>query len=296
MKDKEEKKESTALVKPDELAATEALVLNSLSKRILGGITQVKDKNGNFVDDTSAIDYKESLKKYEEAGGPMTQELTMTDPTGQKVITYILEHGGTSDQKLAMVLADPDKTKEQKEAMLSLYLFEMGKESSSFLTDLMLFKGQNTRENRQFQSRMQMDWTFFVNLLTNIMMDQAGSMLAVVAPGKNVYDIQRDALNYLKEKEDLWKAEKEKWDEKHKKEPVRPEFPKPRPSLHDWAEVYYGKLKDENDEGQKDSDKLSILMLELGVRYAAESYNIQTQMKSIVQQREAERGKPHPNL
>src|ERR1700753_121165 len=73
----------------------------------------------------------------------MTGEETIRvrNPITFKEADVVVSRNGTTEEKLAMMLLAPDATKQQKESMLAGYLFERGKESSSFLAELFVSKG-----------------------------------------------------------------------------------------------------------------------------------------------------------
>lgn len=54
-----------------------------------------------------------------------------------------------------------------------MYLFERGKESASFLADVIRSKGQYAKEGRVFQSRMRFDFEVFVNMFVSHLQRQA---------------------------------------------------------------------------------------------------------------------------
>ena len=255
----------------------EALILNELAHKILGGRTSVFNEKGNELEDTKAIDYEKALEDYEKSGAPMTELVTIGDKS------FTLDHGGTTEQKLALVLADPNINREQKDAVTSLYLFERGKESSSFLMDLFQSRGTMVKESRQFQSRMQFDWEFFVNMFCTLISEQAKTMLNTVLPGCDMYGIWYDALTFLKEKEEEYQKAYQKARESKKIE----KFTQKRPTLHDWAVKRYHEVGAENSD-----DKIAIMTLELGVRYASEAENLKAQMKELITKREEANGKP----
>ena len=99
--------------------------------------------------------------------------MEVTDPfTGKKSLITI-DRTGTHEQKLIVALANPKLKQEQKDQVLSMYLFERGKESASFITDLMAYKGQYTKEGRVFQSRMRYDFEAFVGSFTRYLENQS---------------------------------------------------------------------------------------------------------------------------
>jgi len=113
---------------------------------------------------------KLTLDKY---NLPPVQKVEVKDPfTGHKKIVK-LDRTGTHEQKLIVALADPKLNQDQKDNVLSMYLFERGKESASFLAELFRYKGHHTKESRVFQTRMRFDFEMFVNMFIEYLRKQA---------------------------------------------------------------------------------------------------------------------------
>lgn len=239
---------------------------------ILGG--SVGDQNDEGL---KSKDYKSEIQQYEATGKSLVETLEIEDPITHKKSIYELDRGGTRDQKLAMILADPSADEQKKMGMLSLYLFERGKESASFITDLMLYKGAHTKESRQFQSRMQYDWTFFVGMFASFLLEQATTMLGSVLPTSDIMTVEYDALEYLKKEKEKYETEKRK----------------DRPTLHEWATNRYHQVGDPNATQQE--EKFAILMLELAVRSASQAHSLKQEIQNLAEERERVIGKPFPN-
>jgi len=106
---------------------------------------------------------KKSLKENKVAA---IENVKVVNPvTGKKAVVTI-ERDGTPDSKLVMALADKKMNRDQKDNVLSLYLFERGKENASFLMDLMRYKGSHTKETQAFKSQVRFDFEMFVGLFT----------------------------------------------------------------------------------------------------------------------------------
>lgn len=113
---------------------------------------------------------KVELEKY---GVKPVEKVEVEDPiTGEKRIISI-DRAGYSEQKLIVALADPTVTRDRKDFMLSMYMFERGRESASFVADIMRYKGAHTRETRVFKSQMRFDFEMLVTMLAGHMRDQA---------------------------------------------------------------------------------------------------------------------------
>lgn len=113
---------------------------------------------------------KAQLDKY---GLKPVSKVEVEDPlTGEKRIVS-LDRTGTTEAKLITTLADPELSRDRKDFAVSMYLFERGKESASFITDLVRYKGAHTRETRVFKSQMRFDFEALVDMLAGHMKDQA---------------------------------------------------------------------------------------------------------------------------
>ncbi len=127
----------------------------------LGGSGQLKGED--------KTDYSpEATKKVlDELGlAPVQSFEVENEVTGKRSIVTI-ERDGTPESKLVMALADKGMKRDQKDAVLSMYLFERGKENSSFLMDLFRYKGSHTKDTQAFKSQMRFDFEMFVNMFTN---------------------------------------------------------------------------------------------------------------------------------
>jgi len=241
----------------------DAISIQDIEHAITGGKDLEQAKH--YKDAVEAFDVKDLVKVIE-----------IKDDVSGKTGTYELDRGGTRDQKLAMVLADPKSSDEKKLATMSLWFFERGMNSASFFADLMVHKGTQTRELRQFQSTMRFDFTMFVGMFCSFLTDNAKTILGAVLPGTEPMSVVADALSYLTE-------EKAKFDKKERKEP---------PSVHEWAEHRYHQI------GRPDAthmeEMFSIMLLEQGVRYASEAQHMQSEIDKLAQERERTLNKPFP--
>ena len=116
---------------------------------------------------------KQELAKY---GLKPKEKITVKDQFTGREKTITLDRTGHNEKSLIIALADPDKTRDQKDHALSMYLFERGHENLSMLTDLYRYKGEHTKESRVFQSRMRYDFESFV---TNFVMHLESSAFRI---------------------------------------------------------------------------------------------------------------------
>jgi hypothetical protein len=106
----------------------------------------------------------ENIKETLEKNGLSAEEtILVTNPVTGRSAQVKIERDGTPDSKLILALADKTLDQEQKDHVLSMYLYERGRESSSFIVDLMRSKGQHTKETRAFKSQMRFDFEMFVS-------------------------------------------------------------------------------------------------------------------------------------
>lgn len=105
-----------------------------------------------------------------------TEKIKVINPiTGNKAIVP-LSRAGTTDKKLAMIMLAPDATKEQKNSMVSQWLFEQGKENASFIAELFVSKGVHTKETQAFKKQIRWDFEMFADKIVGLFEDLAGDL------------------------------------------------------------------------------------------------------------------------
>ena len=109
----------------------------------------------------------ENYVKSKEIKTPKSEEITLKNPFTGREFSFTLDRGGMTAEKLSLVLTDKEVDEDKKDAAISMYLFEKGMESASFLADIIRYKGQNTKEVRQFKSIMRFDFDNFISHFTN---------------------------------------------------------------------------------------------------------------------------------
>lgn len=152
--------------------------------------------------DYSPEKVKADLAKY---GVEAVKEVEVVDPITQKRSIVTIDRTGTHEGKLILALADPKLSRDQKDFVLSMYLFERGKENASMLVDLMRYKGEHTKETRAFTSQMRFDFEMFIKLFVE-------QMRAVSRDISKIYGIENlttFCLDYLKVLEDARKNNQE---------------------------------------------------------------------------------------
>jgi hypothetical protein len=255
-------------MKDKPLTKKEQITAQQISDAILGGTVNVghQDHLPDYIDK----DYNAEIAKIDP--NILIEDIVIKDDLTGRSLTVQLDRGGTRDQKLALVLADPNSSDQQKASMVSLWLFEKGKESSSFLLDLMQSKGTFVKQARQFQSQMNYDWTYFIGMFCSFLYDQATTILSTILPERDLSDIEQDAFDYMKK-------QKEK---------------NQQPSLHQWAIERYHQLAITNQTTTE--QQFAIMLLEVGVRFASEASSMKNAMQDIVIKREQAAGKPFPEI
>lgn len=113
----------------------------------------------------------------------------------------VIDRRGIDDNKLAMILSNSELSDEQKNSQLSLYLFEKGKESSSFLVDLFASKGKFFKGAHEFKSQIRFDFTVFMNTFCEYLEEKSQSMIDVLLPSENAVELEKKAFDFLKEHE-----------------------------------------------------------------------------------------------
>lgn len=124
---------------------------------------------GGKVDDgmPEYIGTKKDAKLHEKIQAiktPDEEKITITTNSGEKK-EIVLCRKGTTERALGELLLDKNTDTDKKNAMLASYLFEKGKESASFIADLMVYKGSHTKETRAFKTQMRFDFEAFANMM-----------------------------------------------------------------------------------------------------------------------------------
>jgi hypothetical protein len=127
------------------------------------------------------------------------EQLEITDPFTGKTSLITIDRSGTTQQKLAIALLDKNIPQDRKDYIMSMYLYERGKESMSMITDIMRYKGQYTREGRVFQSQMRLDFESFVNSFTHYLQNQ--SRMLGISLGVNIEQEKEKFIEWLAKKE-----------------------------------------------------------------------------------------------
>lgn len=132
----------------------------------------VRDEKGNKIKPLPPKEYDAAgeIKKF---GLVPTEVVEYMDPFEGVMKKIMIDRRGTTDEKLALALLDDKVNREQKDTMISMYLFEKGKEGASMLMDLWGYKGQHTKESRAFQSMMRFDFEMFLNAFEMYLHDAA---------------------------------------------------------------------------------------------------------------------------
>lgn len=131
-----------------------------------------KDEKGNKIKPIppKAYDAQGEIEKF---GLQATEVVEYKDPISGETKKIMIDRRGTTDEKLALTLLDDKISREQKDSVISLYLFEKGKHGASMLMDLWQYKGQHTKESRAFQSTMRFDFELFLSTFQIFMHDSA---------------------------------------------------------------------------------------------------------------------------
>ena len=209
-----------------------------------------------------ASDTKKELEKYNLEG---QQVVTITDPiTGvSKQIT--LDRTGYGENKLIMALADPTLNRERKDFMLSMYLFERGKESAHFLVELMRYKGEHTKETRAFKSQVRFDFEIFVAQFSKYIREQSRLI------GVNLrIDIALERTSYMN-----WLVEQKKRD---KERNIEADY-----TFKDYIKSTHSSFVKWSDE--------KITLIELAIMGLDEGERMVAQVQNVTKARERERGK-----
>ena len=117
---------------------------------------------------------------------PKEEKFTVENPITGKKAEITLSRQGTTDEKLAMIMLSPDATKEQKDSMLATYIFERGRENTSFLMELYISKGTLVRETQAFKKQIRFDLERFADMVVGIFQDMANDVYTELKVDKNL--------------------------------------------------------------------------------------------------------------
>lgn len=152
-------------------------MIKGIKKRdILGGKIRVPKAKDGGPDAFKGKKYNTmgDIKKF---GLIPVESIKITNPiTGEKK-WVTLRRDGTTESKVIEVLANAKSTREQKDSIISMYLFERGKESASMMMDLWMYKGQHTKESRNFHAQMRHDVDIIAETLVMFMRDTSSKIL-----------------------------------------------------------------------------------------------------------------------
>jgi len=102
---------------------------------------------------------------------PKREKAVIRNPLTSKKALVVIDREGTTEKKLVRALTNAKFSQEQKDSVLTQYLFQRGLESASFLAELFQSKGQLTKETRVFKSQMRFDFEQVVNIIAQLFMD-----------------------------------------------------------------------------------------------------------------------------
>jgi hypothetical protein len=129
---------------------------------VLGGIVDVGEED-------------ETYKKLK--GLKMDDEkITVKNKITGKTTEMQLVRQGTQDRDVAMTLLDANQSRDRKDSIIAQYLFERGKESSSFLAELFISKGTHTKETHAFKKQMRFDFEQFADMFTAFLRDTSTAL------------------------------------------------------------------------------------------------------------------------
>ena len=149
-------------------------------KNNLTPIKHTSPENGALTLDSAiktpeerAAEIKQEIAKY---GAEAEYTVEVKDPITHKKTLVTYDRAGHTEQKLIVALANPDVSREKKDHALSMYLFERGAESASFIADIMRSKGEHTKETRVFKNQMRFDFQSFVDTFVAYLDGQANRL------------------------------------------------------------------------------------------------------------------------
>lgn len=167
-------------------------------KDILGGKIELAPVHKDYKEpDYSPRAIKKVLK---ETGLAAVEKVVVTNPVTKQKSTVLIQRDGTPDSKLIIALADPKLKRDQKDAVLSAYMWERGKENTSMMVDLFRYKGQHTKETRAFTSQVRFDFEMFIAWQAEMLRARAKIVFDSIGllKGKNIDEFCKEYLLEIK--------------------------------------------------------------------------------------------------
>jgi len=143
----------------------------NVTDTILGGKVEV-DKDGNRLK-THKVRRRIDKANIET---PESETITVTDPITKKTRELTLSRRGTTEESFAMTLLDKNADQQTKDTMLASYLFGRGKENASFMAEIMVSKGQWTKDTHAFKSQMKFDFDQFAQIIVSFLQDTSQAL------------------------------------------------------------------------------------------------------------------------
>jgi hypothetical protein len=158
-------------------------------------------------------DAKADMEKF---GLAATEQIEVTNEvTGDKSIV-VLDRTGATNEKVCKALANTDIPQEQKNALVSMYLWEHGAHSMSMMADLIQYKGKHSKESRAFNSMMRSDFTLFLGTYMESMQSIADEIERNIKAGDTPAEVLQGLTKALRDSAELMQkriqAEAEKRD------------------------------------------------------------------------------------
>lgn len=129
----------------------------------LGGRVELPD---NTARDNKG--YDTFLESAESLKLPKEEKIEVTT-SGGDIRSMTLHRDGYTDKGLAELFMDPDATEDRKNSYLANYMFQRGKESSSFLAELYLSKGKLERGTQAFKSEIRFDFEMLTDMIVKLL-------------------------------------------------------------------------------------------------------------------------------
>jgi hypothetical protein len=132
------------------------IIKKTFVDKILGGKVNLP-KTADTKKPKTAKDDKKYLAD-KKLGAMPDEKVKIKDSITGKEREMMIVRSGTTDRSLGEVMLDARIPRERKDAMVAQYLFERGKESASFIQDIIIYKGVHSKETKVFKSQMRFDF------------------------------------------------------------------------------------------------------------------------------------------
>ena len=104
------------------------------------------------------------------------EKALIVNPINLRSSEVIFNRSGTTDEVLGLTILDPEIETDKKLLAVSNWLLEKGLDNAGFLAELYRYKGEHTRETREFKSQMKFDQDMLINAFVLLLRDASATL------------------------------------------------------------------------------------------------------------------------